>query len=376
MRSWTEYASALAAAVTHDGSRWRAPVQTTPRHLFVPRWWQRDDRGWVLRDGSLDEERWLHAAYADTSVITRTGALHADQGMDGDRASGRPTSSATLPSLTVRMLQHARIQDGHDLLDIGTGSGYGTALACARLGDAHVTSVDIDSYLVDAARQRLAEVGHKPVLAAVDATAELEDSYDRIVATVAVRPIPASWLRALRPGGRLVATLAGTSLLITAEKDEDGGATGRVEWDRAGFMQARRGDDYPPGVTAVMDRARTEQGDVTTGPYPVVDVANAWDLDSMLSLTVPGIEHDYTETGERRTALMAHPDGSWARAEAVGHGRPSIHQGGPRRLWDTLDELRGYWLAHGELPVRGARVFIKPTGTTILARGCWHTILA
>ncbi|OEV12681.1 protein-L-isoaspartate(D-aspartate) O-methyltransferase, partial [Streptomyces nanshensis] len=89
---------------------------------------------------------------------------------------------------------------------------------------------------------------------------------------------------------------------------------GRVEWDRAGFMRARHGAHYPDDVRALLDKAAEHDGDeVTRGPYPVVDVANAWDLDSMLSLTTPGIQHEFHQEGELRTALMAHADGSWAR---------------------------------------------------------------
>lgn len=39
-----------------------------------------------------------------------------------------------------------------------------------------------------------------------------------------------------------------TGLIITAEKDHAGGATGRVEWDRASFMAARASDDYPAAL--------------------------------------------------------------------------------------------------------------------------------
>ncbi|WP_221179367.1 hypothetical protein [Streptomyces botrytidirepellens] len=52
------------------------------------------------------------------------------------------------------------------------------------------------------------------------------------------------------------------------------------------------------------------EGDVSRGPYPVVDVANAWDLASTLDVETPGIEHEYREDGERRVALMAHADTS------------------------------------------------------------------
>ncbi len=41
-------------------------------------------------------------------------------------------------------LRHACITDGVDVLDVGPGSGYGCAVLATRLGDGHVTSVDVD----------------------------------------------------------------------------------------------------------------------------------------------------------------------------------------------------------------------------------------
>lgn len=378
--NWEVHAQALADRATHRHSRWAAPLAAVPRHLFVPRWWERDpDGAWALRNGEADPDSWFREAYSDTSLVTRVGRLHADDAADDARPpEGRPTSSATLPSLLVRMYQHALIDDADTVCDVGTGSGYGTALLARRLTSRQVVSLDVDPYLVDAARTRLETVGLTPRVAHADATGPLPvdpGSVDRLVATVAVGPpIPPSWLDALCVGGRLVTVLAGTSLLVTAERTDDGGALGRVAWDRAGFMPARHGPNHPPGAGTLLAEAAVGDGeDVSLGPYPVVDVENAWDLACMVALKAPGVEHAYREDDDgRRTALMAHPDGSWARATAAGDQRPTVHQSGPRRLWDLLDECRAYWLTHGELPVRGARVIVRPDGTTVLARGRWH----
>ena len=129
------------------------------------------------------------------------------------------------------MAQHAHLTEDSDVLDVGTGSGYGCALLAARLGAEHVTSVDVDPYLTAAAAERLDSMGLRPTVLTLDATGTLPGTYDRIIATVAVRPVPASWLAALRPGGRLVTTIAGTGLILTADKTDDGGAHGA---DRVG----------------------------------------------------------------------------------------------------------------------------------------------
>ncbi|MER5912680.1 methyltransferase domain-containing protein [Streptomyces sp. NPDC001982] len=373
---WNTRAAVLADEATDDGSRWRPLVANTPRHVFVPRWWERLDCTWTLRAPESDEA-WCNGAYRDTSLITRVGPLHADHAGPDDHPEGRPTSSATLPSLVVQMFRHGQLQDGNDLLEVGTGSGYGTALAAKRLSEDRVTSLDVDPYLVDAARERLGSLGLKPTLAAVDATGPVDGEYDRIVATVGVRPVPTSWLASLRTGGRLVATVAGTSLIVEAVKRFDGTAHGRIAWERAGFMQARAGDDYSPLPDGVLEAAKTGQGEaVTQGRYPVLDIGQAWDVASMLELLAPGLQTGYSEDGDgTRTAWMAHPDGSWARAVAAGTAAPLVFQSGPQGLWDVLEGVRSYWLEHGELPVRGARVLITPDGRTRLARGSWRFTL-
>jgi protein-L-isoaspartate O-methyltransferase len=327
-----------------------------------------------VKDGPADERAWADAAYSDQSLVTQIGPLHADHAASSDRPAGMPTSSSTLPSLIVQMFQHGYLREGVDVLDVGTGSGYGCAVLATLLGEDHVTSVDVDPYLTQAAERRLDTIGLHPKVDTVDATGPLPGSYDRIIATVAVRPIPASWLTALRPGGRLVTTIAGTTLILTADKTDDGGATGQIEWDRAGFMHTRTGADYPLGPAFPDDDADGEQ--ITQGRYPVVEVVEAWELWSMLGVLVPGVEHYYREDGDERTAWMAHADGSWARATSKESGAPTVHQGGPRRLWDILDDVRHTWLCEGSLPLYGAKVRIGPDGAIHLRRGSWQATVA
>lgn len=372
--NWSDQAERLAGEVTRPTSSWREAVLTTPRHLLVPRWWSSSASGWTLRDGPSDEPAWLAAAYSDTSLVTRVGPLHADLAMPGDRPWGRPTSSATLPGLLVRMFGHADVYDGADVLDVGVGSGYGCALLTKRLGGDRVTGVDVDSYVAEVAAERLDGLGLRPRISTCDATGPLPGEYDRIVATVSVRPIPASWLSALKPGGRLVTTITDTTIIIVADKTEDGGAAGQVQWDRAGFMGTRSGPDYPPSPWREFDLLRDREGEqVAKGRYPVTNVQEAWELQSMLEVTTPGIKHYYQEDEDgRRTAWMVHADGSWARAGALKDEPPVVHQGGPRRLWDALDEVRHRWLVEGSLPLLGAWVYVDPTGEINLARGSWR----
>jgi protein-L-isoaspartate O-methyltransferase len=376
---WKRHAANIAANIAHPGSDWWVPIRETPRHLLVERWFTSGEHGWTAVDGPADEKAWTTAAYSDTTLVTRIGPVHADHAEAGRPVTGHPTSSSTLPSLVVMMLRHGRLTPGVRLLDLATGSGYSAALACHRLGDDLVTTLDVDPYLAQAAAERLDRIGWHPAVVTADAGAdELPGAFDRIVSMVSMPRIPASWLAALAPGGRLVTTIAGTGLIITADKTEDGGAKGRVEWDRGSFMATRAGDDYPPALNEVFARAVDQESEeVTRSPFPVLDVMQAWEVWSMLSLMVPGIEHRTgTDDDGSRMTWMLHADGSWARAcTKPGEHTATVHQGGPRRLYDELEEIRWRWLERGELPVYGARVTITPDGTTTLSRDGWSATL-
>ncbi|CDR08290.1 methyltransferase domain-containing protein [Streptomyces iranensis] len=369
---WKPHAERLAAEVTPPVSRWRQAVAATPRHVFVPRWWEpAGDGTWALRDGPADEPAWLRAAYSDRSLVTRVGPLHADRAGPDDRPRGVPTSSSTMPGLVVRMLRHGLLYDGADLGLIGTGTGTSTAFAARRLGDKHVTAMDVDPYLTETATDRLASLGMSPQVVTCDVTGPLPGDFDRIVSMVALHNL-VGVTAALRPGGRLVTTLAHMNVIVTADKDADGGARGVVEWDRAGFMSTRTGADYPPRTEELFAAVRDREGEQTIeGRYPVLNVAEAWDVRAMLELAAPGVETHYEERGEQRTAWLVHADGSWARASATWIDPPTVHQGGPRRLWTVLERIRHRLNAEGSLPIYGSRVHITPDGVCHFTRGKW-----
>ncbi|MFE5597529.1 methyltransferase domain-containing protein [Streptomyces sp. NPDC056549] len=345
----------------------------------MPRWYEREADGRMVHDGAADPDTWLAAAYSNRSLVTRVGALHADHAEPGTVVTtGMSTSSSTEPSLVVGMYRHADLTDGCRTL-VTTGSGYGTALACRRLGADRVTSVDVDPYLVEAATDRLASLGLRPQTAVCDLTqGPLPGEYDRIVSTVSMPAVPATWLKALRPHGRLVTTITGTSLILYADKTPDGGAVGRTSFDPASFMAPRQADDYEETVSAsVWTSAETADGEASVSRHFLVFVPEAWSIQSMLQLQIPGIEHRHQWHPDRsHTVWMAHPDGSWVRAHATGPREPAtVYQGGPRRLWNPLEEILDRLNWTGELPVYGAEVTITPDGLTTLARGNWKVTL-
>ncbi len=112
------------------------------------------------------------------------------------------------PKLEARMLQELGVQRSDSILEIGTGSGYMTALL-ASLGR-HVYSVDIVPDFTRAAATRLAEYGMTNLTLETGDAARGWDKhgpYDVIVLTGSVPVLPESFQRSLNPGGRLLAVV-------------------------------------------------------------------------------------------------------------------------------------------------------------------------
>ncbi|MFF8377127.1 methyltransferase domain-containing protein [Streptomyces sp. NPDC015661] len=190
---------------------WRAAFAEVPRHLFVPYYFVSGrggyERLWAGDPEPERRDRWLRGAYADTAIATRV--------RDGDLVS-----SASQPSLMALMLDALDVRDGNDVLEIGAGSGYHAALLCHRLGEEHVTTVDLDEEIAESARTHLATAGYRPAVLAADGARGCPEHapYDRIVATCEVPAVPYPWLAQCRPGALVLAPLS-TGLILLRVRD-------------------------------------------------------------------------------------------------------------------------------------------------------------
>ncbi|MEU2867732.1 protein-L-isoaspartate(D-aspartate) O-methyltransferase [Streptomyces olivoreticuli] len=377
---WQPHAASLADAVAADVPAWRDAVASTPRHLLVPRWWNRSQDvpgGWTLSDGSASPQEWMNAAYSDTTLVTRAGALHADHAGEGQTGNGEPTSSSTMPGLVITMLRLLDAQPGMTAVDVATGSGYSAALLSHALGSDAVLSVDVDPYLTEAAGQRLAALGIRPRIETVDATGPLPaDGFDRLVAMVSARGIPASWRAAVRPGGQLVTTIANTSLMVIAEKHADGTATGHIAAEQGHFMTVRSTPDYPDRLPEGYRHAREAEGEeVTKGRCPLPDWWNEPDLSMIFELAAPDTVVQTMEREGRRMLWLFQEDGSWARATATGDELPVVHQSGPRRLWAELEQAEARWDAAGRFDLRELAAAFTPDGDVLSGPADWSVRL-
>ncbi len=110
------------------------------------------------------------------------------------------------PVIEGRMLQALALESGHEVLEIGTGSGFMTA--CLAALSSRVVSVEQHADLAGAARQRLAKAGISNAqveVAEAFAGFETRERFDVVVLTGAVYALPDRVRAWVKPGGRLLA---------------------------------------------------------------------------------------------------------------------------------------------------------------------------
>ena len=164
-------------------------------------------RLWRDARNPLRRARWLSGAYADAPLATRV-------------RDGELISSSSQPSLMAHMLDALRVRDGDRVLEIGAGTGYNAALLAHRLGEARVTTVDLDPEITEAARRHLAAAGFRPAVIRGDGArgCPARAPYDRIIATCALPSVPSAWLGQCRAGALVLMPLA-TGLIVLRVRD-------------------------------------------------------------------------------------------------------------------------------------------------------------
>jgi protein-L-isoaspartate(D-aspartate) O-methyltransferase len=164
-----------------------AAVNKVPRHLFVP-------------------EGMRGSAYAD-------GPLPIGQGQ-----------TISQPYIVAYMTEALGLKGGERVLEVGTGSGYQTAVLAEIVGE--VWSVEIVESLSLKARSVLDNLGYANIRYRVgDGSAGWPEAapFDAVMVTAAAATIPESLEAQLGPGGRMIVPV-GTHLqdLFLVRREEKG----------------------------------------------------------------------------------------------------------------------------------------------------------
>jgi protein-L-isoaspartate(D-aspartate) O-methyltransferase len=392
-RPGARLARLLAARGTFIDPQWHRAVLAVGRQAFLPEVIYGSDPahpGWECPI-TPDDPRWERWTSGDYALVTQVD----DGAPAGEQGRGRtPTSSISQPSLVVEMLHQLNASDGHRVLEIGTGTGYNTALLCHALGEKAVVSVEIDRGLAATAIDNLARAGYKPTVLDGDGEGHPESGvgegdFHRVLATVAARgAIPHTWVRQTWPGGVIVTpwevgTLPGVLVrLVVGENDV---AHGRIVGD-APFMVLRQQRADRRRVRDLMDdNDPTKQaGHTTVNPRVVAYRNPGWQL--VLGHLVPDLRYASCEAAEDRpewtgeaTVYVATPDGSWALAEYTPAGAPyETEYAGARDLWGEVGVAWDAWCAAGRpgrdrlgvtVDARGTRLWVDSPDTDLSPLG-------
>ncbi|MBO1415611.1 ATP-grasp peptide maturase system methyltransferase [Streptomyces sp. FH025] len=366
MSTATQLRASLVNGLTEDGTLtepgWSSAARAVPRELFTRSYFlpvagSGPTSYRPVREG---EPGWLEGVYSDETLITQLdGRIRPDDVAEGT-VSGSPSSSSTLPSLVLRMWHQLGAEAGHRVLEVGTGTGYSTALGAHRLGDSDLTSIEYDPVVGGAAAAALKAAGFAPRLIIGDGLRGDPDGgqYDRLIATCAVRYIPLPWLHQVKPGGRILVTLSGWSYahaLALLEVTGPGEATGRFLPGYTSFMIARPHDRPPrPALAMLPGEERPSRID----PAKLEDWTGGW----VAQLAAPSAERlgagaeqilwDVSTGSQARTA--PNPDGGW-----------TVVQRGPVRLWDRVERAFQHWQAAAEPHQERFGITASPVGQRV-----------
>lgn len=271
--------AALVEQLTENGTladpAWAAAAAAVPRELFTGSYFDAIDGSSptayrTLRHG---DPGWLEGVYTDRTLVTQLdGRTHPEDA--GERpVTGAPSSSSTLPSLVLGMWQRLGAEAGHRVLEVGTGTGYSTALGAHRLGDGNVTSIEYDPRVAARAAAALRAAYYAPRLLTGDGLGgdPHAGAFDRLIATCSVRYLPMAWLHQVRPGGRILVTLSGWSYanaLALLDVTGPGEATGRFLPGFTSFMIARPHDRPPRPTLALLPGRNARAGSIPRSSTP------------------------------------------------------------------------------------------------------------
>lgn len=326
------------------------------RAAFIPdRVWVDDEHG---RPQPIDRAeqpgRWQAAVDADAPIVTQLD----DGATVWPATSMNATSSASEPSLVRAMLRRLAAGPADRVLEIGTGTGYNTALLCALVGEDNVTSVEVDPALANLARASLAAGRWRPTVVAGDGAAGYRPRapFDRVIATCAVTAgrIPYAWVEQaaehatiLTPWG--TAFHNGVQVHLTVA--EGGRAQGPVV-DSASFMQLRS-QRHPFGhasrLSDLIDTsASVARATTTVAPDTVRSGPGAFAIAVHLADVQQSLACDIDGEGTDELLLYHVPTSSVATVhittDAIATGEYPVGQFGPRALWAEAERAHAWWV--------------------------------
>jgi protein-L-isoaspartate(D-aspartate) O-methyltransferase len=129
------------------------------------------------------------------------------------------------PHMVAVMTEWMNVRDGQKVLEIGTGSGYQSAILSVLNPRGKIYTIEVQPELAESAKENLR--GYKNVdVFSGDGSLGLPECapYDRIMATAGCPSVPRPWIEQLKGGGKILAPIGGMyeQRLVMVEKKKKG----------------------------------------------------------------------------------------------------------------------------------------------------------
>ncbi len=230
------------------------------------------------------------------------------------------------------------------VLEIGTGTGYNSAILAHRYGSQNVVTVEYDPQLADSARTVLEKSGYPVTVVRGDGAAppQIDGGFDAIIATCAFRRLPAAWIEAC-PSGRIIfpyATRWSDVAALVLDTGDGAQASGRF-YPGFVFMDSRTQEPAD-------DRPRTTEGGVPR-PSQLAPAEVTWQAPNAafaIGLLVPGVDYRTDAEGGNTRITVWDGRGSWAVVDQEpGPDGWAVREYGPRKLWADIETAYRQWTA-------------------------------
>ncbi|NEA53556.1 hypothetical protein G3I60_05145 [Streptomyces sp. SID13666] len=349
------------------GEPWLAEAfDVVDRKEFTPdRIWTldtNDDGLHSLVDRNKDHQRWARAVYdSRRAVITQMddGAVTPD-----GPAAGSFTSTISALDIVFEKLGHLELDQGHRVWELGTGSGYNTALLCERVGSALITSVEVDAALTTTAQANLKAAGYEPNVTC--GNGELGDAqtapHDRMISTASLLRIPGDWVQQCAQDA-IILTPFGTAYDnsgLLKLRVRDGIAEGNFVGN-ASYMWIRQ--QRPSRTIGELGDPRTAASVVD--PYDVMQ--GPWQQDFAIGLRTQDLDYAHSGQGEEKqlhvwdlagTSSATITYRNWWEDRAV-------TARGPRDLWGEIVSAFTWYRVAGSPDIRHFGLTVSPAGQAV-----------